>query len=99
MPITLKSDIGYTSKSIEFYERYKDAFGEVVSAEMISDQIKVDYKLTLRNNEDEELIFDGGLTTGYLGEGCRGTQRVLKLAGFDVSDEFILNHKSFKLTK
>lgn len=99
MSIELKADIGYTSKSVEFYKRYKDAFGEVVKAKMDGNENKGNYKLVLTNKDKEELIFEGGLTSGYLGEGCRGTQKVLQLAGFDITDEFIKNHVSFELKK
>lgn len=99
MSIQVKVDIGYTSGSIKFYERYKEAFGEVISAEMVANPEEIDYTLTLKNKYDEELVFCGGLTSGYSGEGCRGTKKVLKLAGFEVTDEFISNNVSFKLTK
>ncbi|WP_443660933.1 hypothetical protein [Clostridium algidicarnis] len=99
MPIILNTDIGAPRESIEFYERYKEAFGEVISVEMISIPKNTDFKLTLINAQGEELLFDGGLTAGYLGEGCRATQRVLALAGFTIDDEFIKSHTSFKLKR
>lgn len=99
MPIMLKKDVGYTQGAIEFYKRYKDAFGEVVKAKMIGDTENVNYKLTLTNSNEEELVFNGELTSGYGGEGCRGTKTVLELAGFPISDEFISTHESFELNK
>ena len=99
MAILLKSDISYTGKSIEFYERYREAFGEVVHAKMKANPENVDYRLTLTNSNGEQLVFEGGLTSGYLGEGCRGTQKVLKLAGFPITDEFISKNVSFELKK
>lgn len=99
MSILLESDIGYTGASIEFYEKYKEAFGEVIKAEMVAKPVNVKYALTLTNNLGEKLVFNGGLTSGYSGEGCRGTRRVLEMAGFKISDEFIQNNTSFILTK
>ena len=101
MPISIKVDIGYTSKSVEFYERYKEAFGKVISAEMISEVNKFSKvnKLILANNREEQLIFEGGLTAGYRGEGPSGTYRVLQMAGFDIGEEFIQQNSSFKLKK
>lgn len=88
-----------TREAIEFYERYKDEFGEVIEAEMIADSNKVKYILILTNNSDEKMVFLSGLTSGYLGEGCRGTQKVLNMAGFDVSGKFISNNISFIISK
>ncbi|MCB2309263.1 hypothetical protein LGL08_22140 [Clostridium estertheticum] len=99
MAIILNTDIGTSKESIEFYKRYKEAFGEIISVEMISVPKNTDFKLTLINTEGEELLFDGGLTAGYLGQGCRATQKVLALAGFPIDDEFIETHTSFKLTR
>lgn len=97
MAITLKKDVGYTQGAIEFYKRYKDAFGKVVKAQMIGNKENVEYKLILTNSEEEELVFDGELSAGYEGEGCRGTKTVLELAGFSVTNEFISDHESFEL--
>lgn len=99
MPIALKADIGYTGESIEFFERYKEAFGNVTSAEMISKPEDVNYKLILTNERNEQIIFDGGLTAGYSGEGQRGTYKVLKECGFDVNEEYIIENSAFKLEK
>lgn len=99
MSIKINSDVGYTSASIDFYERYKEAFGNVVSAEMIANPEKVEFKLILINEDEEELVFEGGLTSGYSGEGPSGTERILKLAGFEVSDDFTEDNVLFKLTK
>lgn len=88
-----------TVEAIKFYEECKNEFGEVVEVEMISDPSKAKYILILKNEEDENLIFLGGLTSGYLGEGCRGTQKVLTMAGFDINDKFISSNSSFIISK
>lgn len=99
MGIKLVNDIGYTSASVEFFERYKEAFGNVINVRMISDQEKGDYKLVLVNEKEEELRFEGGLASGYRGEGCSGTYRVLKMCGFDITRDFIEKNPSFELKK
>jgi len=92
----VKSDICSTHQSVEFYKRYKDAFGEVIEAEMTKDDC---YILNLINKDHEEFTFEYGLTAGYNGEGSRGTLEVLRLAGFVISDNTVFNNQTFKLKK
>lgn len=94
--IAVKSDICSTNKSVEFYKRYKDAFGEVVEAEMTKDDC---YTLKLINKDHEEFVFEYGLTAGYGGIGCDGTLAVLRLAGFTMPDDIVINSETFKLKK
>ncbi len=94
--IIVKSDICSTHQSVEFYKRYKDAFGEIMEAEMTKDDY---YILNLINKNREELTFEYGLTAGYCGEGPRGTLEVLRLAGFEISDDTVFNNETFKLIK
>ena len=94
--ITVKSDICSTNQSVEFYKKYKDAFGEVTEVEMTKDDC---YTLKLMNQNSEELVFEYGLTAGYGGIGPRGTLDVLRLAGFVISDDIVLNNETFKLKK
>lgn len=94
--IIVKSDICSTHQSVEFYKRYKEAFGEIIEAEMTKDDY---YILKLINKDREEFIFEYGLTAGYGGEGPRGTLEVLRLAGFKISNNAVFNNETFKLTK
>ncbi len=95
----LKFNGNTTMRAVEFYESYKDSFGEVVKAELINGRGHLEYILTLVNNEGDKMIFTGGLNSGYLGEGPRGTQKILNMAGFNITDEFILENKIFNIEK
>lgn len=100
MAVMLNADIDSSFQSVEFYERYKEAFGKVISAEMICVIKPINkYKVTLINVKGEKLLFDTGLSLGCISEGSRATQRVLELAGFPIDDEFIKTNTSFKLTR
>lgn len=94
--IALKSDICSTNKSVEFFARYRDAFGEVIEAEMTKEDC---YTLKLINKDYEEFVFEYGLTSGYGGVGTEGTLAVLRLAGFTLSDDIVVNNETFKLKK
>lgn len=91
--------IGWTGKAIEIYKRYKEAFGEVVKAEMKSIPKEIKFELTLTNTEGEKMVFKGPLTSGYLGEGSDGTYRVLLECGFDITDKFVENNANFTLNR
>lgn len=97
MKITIES--GVTNEGIKFYENSKDLFGEFVSAEMIANKMRVEYKLILTDDEGETMVFDGCLSSGYSGEGSRGTLKILKDAGFNVSEDFIQENENFKIFK
>lgn len=99
MSVILNAAIDSSKQSVEFYEKYKEAFGEVISAEMICLIKPTKYKVTLINVKGEKLLFDTGLSLGCISEGSRATQRVLELAGFPIDDNFIRSNTSFKLTK
>lgn len=100
MPISIKiNNPCATQYAIKFYERYKEAFGNVVSAEMKSIPSAVKYELILINDRKEEIHINGECSAGYTGEGPSGTYKILKMAGFDIDREFTTSNKSFKLTK
>lgn len=88
-----------TSGAIEFFKKNKDKFGEVHKANMIANKKNIDYQLILINNSGSKMIFRGGLTSGYNGEGPSGTQKVLKMAGFNIEDGFVQNNACFELIK
>lgn len=90
---------GITREALEFFELNKESFGEVVKAQMEADKMKIEYRLTLENKEKEKMIFNGGFSSGYQGEGCRGTLKVLKECGFDIDLEYISDNLNFILEK
>lgn len=90
---------GITREALEFFELNKESFGEVVKAQMEADKIKIEYRLTLENKDKEKMIFNGGFSSGYQGEGCRGTLKVLKECGFDIDLEYISDNLNFILEK
>lgn len=91
---TTKTNIKYTSRALEFWERESIKYGEIVSVEL-----KNGNKLILTSEFGDIIEFDGPFTGGYIGGGSRGTQEILALIGFQISDEFIVTNTSFKLTK
>lgn len=90
---------GITREALEFFELNKESFGEVVKAQMEADKMKIEYRLTLENKDKEKMIFNGGFSSGYQGEGCRGTLKVLKGCGFDIDLEYISDNLNFILEK
>ncbi|NLY44634.1 MAG: hypothetical protein GX053_01375 [Tissierella sp.] len=90
---------GSTSKAIEFFKKYKNAFGDIVFAEMKSNPNQVIYNLTLVNSEGEEMNIGEDCSAGFMGTGPYGTYEILKISGFDITKEFIESNSSFKLTK
>lgn len=88
-----------TDKAMKFYEKYKDSFGEIVKAEMESNPEKIKYNFILTNNDEEIMEFAGGLTAGYDGKGPNRTQEILREAGFDIEEDFVVKNASFKLEK
>jgi hypothetical protein len=96
----IKSDLtGYTNVCEDFFDRFKDGFGNVKKAVMEGSSSPVKYKLTLTNEKGEEMIIEDGLTAGYHGAGSNATIRILKGAGFDIEDEFVYRHVSFEIHK
>lgn len=89
----------YTNEAKEFFRRYKDGFGKTILAQMDVTKGKCDYKLTLTNDKNERMIFNGGLTSGYVGEGANATKDILKDLGFDITDDFVAKYTSFQLQK
>jgi hypothetical protein len=84
-----------TAEAVKFYEQYKDSFGEAIKADMKGKKCI----LTLFNATGDEMIFDGGLSAGYSGEGPSGTLKVLETAGFKITREFIKMNTDFTLDK
>ena len=100
MAITIEFNNACTTHfAIETFKKYKEAFGNVVSAEMSSQKGEVEYKFVLTNDKGEQIRFMGECTAGYVGEGPNGTYRILKLAGFNVEEEFTHKNSSFSLKK
>ncbi len=85
-----------TSLSLEFFKRYQESFGSTVRAEMVK---KPGFVFTLENSKGDKMVFDGSFSSGYHGEGPKGTQEVLKLCGFDIDDEYAETHGEFVLLK
>ena len=88
-----------THFAVETFEKYKESFGNVVSAEMSSKKREVEYEFVLTNDKGEQMRFMGECTAGYTGTGTNGTCRILKMAGFNFEEEFIYKNSSFLLGK
>lgn len=87
-----------TQEELEFFNRYVAAFGKAVKAEMKADPKKCEYHLTVTNEYGDTLSFNE-MSSGYNGEGCRGTQQVLEKCGFNVEPKFVQEHIEFLITK
>lgn len=85
-----------TSLSLGFFKRYQESFGNTVRAEMVK---KPGFIFTLENSMGDKMVFEGSFSSGYHGEGPKGTQQVLKLCGFDIDDEYAETHERFELIK
>lgn len=90
---------GYTNEAERFFNCYSNGFGNIVNAMMESSNTSVEYKLILTNDQGEKMIFEGGLTCGYKGEGSNATIRVLRKAGFDIEDEFVYKNQAFNINR
>ena len=100
MAITIEFNNACTTHfAVETFEKYKVAFGNVVSAEMSSKKREAEYEFVLTNDKEEQIRFMGECTAGYVGEGPNGTYIILKMAGFSVEEEFIHEMSSFFLKK
>ncbi len=99
MSISIINKRTSTEAALEYFDRYRESFGNIVSAKMIGDQYRVSYELILKNDKEEELVIKDCCSTGYWGEGPSGTYRILKSCGFDVSKEFIQKNIDFEIIK
>ena len=73
--------ISSTHEAKEFFDKEFHKLGEIVSA--IS---KDGNKIVLKSDLGYEVIFDGPLTTGYVGAGSNGTVYILEKCGFELKD-------------
>ena len=87
-----------TGDGLSIYKRYKEAFGNIVKAQMKSNPF---YELRLYNESGDEMVFQRCFAAGFSGEGPRGTYFVLKDAGFEITEEFIqsLENENFEIAK
>ncbi|OSA97796.1 UNVERIFIED_ORG: hypothetical protein B2H98_06945 [Clostridium botulinum] len=92
-------DADTTDEAVNVYEKIKDIFGKFIKSEMKGRKMSAEYELILVNEDGDRLIFKNCLSSGFLGAGCRGTIKVLKDAGFAVTEDLIKNNISFKLEK
>lgn len=85
-------------KAVEYFKEKRKQFGATCHVKMNGDTAKIVYELILINEKNEQIQFNGCLSSGYIGTGSRGTQSVLKQVGYVLSDDFINKHPSFELT-
>lgn len=99
MSISIINKRTSTEAALEYFDRYRESFGNVISAKMVGNQHKVDYELTIQNDKGEEIVIRDCCSAGYWGEGPSGTYQILNSCGFDISKEFIQKNTSFKIIK
>jgi len=90
-----------TRSSISFYEKNKKFLGEFVRASIADSKFSdgtVGYKLKLFTIDEEKLVLYG-CTSGYIGEGSRGTVQILKDAGFEFDENIIYKKNKFEFNK
>lgn len=93
--VVLEMNAKTTHEAVEFFENNKWIIGEIVSAKMISDPSNVIYKLILTNDYDYKMVIKGR----YSEEHQKGIYQILRSAGFDVNEEYIINNPTFYLEK
>ena len=69
-----------TKKAKEFVERNLDLLGEISFVEHKRNLKNIDYQTIITGSEDT-MVIDGGLTSGYQGEGTSGLIYVLEKLG------------------
>lgn len=99
MPIIKGNGYGTTREAIKFFERFKEVFGNIVSAEMKYSTLKNDSEFILINDKGDTMTFKNEVSSGYIGEGPSGTYTILKMAGFEIEKEFIISNDSFIINK
>ena len=99
MTISIISKRSSADGALQYFNRYKDGFGEVLSAKMIGDQQNVTYELILKNDKQEELVIKDCCSSGYWGGGPSATYEILTSCGFEIEKEFIEEHINFEISK
>jgi hypothetical protein len=92
---------GWTKGSLWFWNEIKKHVGEVTKAELRQKPHRsLDCYLILYTTKDIKVVLYG-VNGGYSGEGPRGTEEVLKGAGFNPKrvEEMVFNHETFVLRR
>lgn len=77
-------DTNETAQAIAFFENNIDFLGRIKSVEHKRSRMKSEYKTTITGSE-ETLVINGGLSSGYHGEGTKGLAKVLVRLGINSS--------------
>lgn len=75
-------DTGITGDAVRLVSANLSNLGEIISVEHLRNAKKVNYQ-TIIVGADHTLQVDGGLGSGYPGEGPRGLEKVLGMLGLD----------------
>ncbi|EIM05215.1 hypothetical protein A1A1_17330 [Planococcus antarcticus DSM 14505] len=73
-------NVDETEQAVKFVESNLSFLGKIYSIEHKRLKMESEYQTTI-NGSEETLVINGGLSSGYLGEGPRGLARVLEKLG------------------
>lgn len=92
-----------TEKTVEFFEHVHNFLGKIHSIEHKRLKMETEYQ-TIITGSEETLVINGGLSSGYAGEGPRGLARVLEKLGIQkekaehYAKDRVTHKKGFKHT-
>jgi len=90
---------GVTRYSLMFWNQIKDRLNTIIEAQMLFSDRNW-YRLMLTTADDVKIVLYG-CSSGYHGEGSRGTAQILKEAGFNPKrvDEVVFSNETFILRR
>lgn len=86
-----------TERAVQFVEKNLDFLGKIRSIEHKRLKSETMYQ-TIITGTEESMTIDGGLSSGYAGEGPRGLSRVLQALGLskEAADKYAKDRVIFK---
>lgn len=73
---------GITNEALNFFKENIEQVGTVKSITHTRNIDKIYYK-TVITGENNSMVIEGGLTSGYMGQGAKGLKKVLVTLGLD----------------
>lgn len=86
-----------TEQAVRFVENNLNFLGKIHSIEHKRLKIESEYQ-TIITGSEETLVINGGLSSGYLGEGSRGLVRILEKLGIqkEEAEHYAKDRVSYK---
>jgi hypothetical protein len=86
------------SNALSFFKQYKQEFGRVEEAIMEGNQNSLNYTFKLKNADKQHMVFENSCTSGNKWRSSAVTLQILQECGYQVDEQYIEEHTSFKLT-